>query len=228
MGSPLQHLPLVTVAALYGAAGSVVGPRVAERLEVEFLGRDVAQTVAAETGLPTETIEQIGEEPRTRLSRLTASVGRLSTVTGGGGGSMERLDLQQSDLRGRIEELIARTRHNGGVVLGHCGMVVLRSVPWALHVYLRGPREARAWQASEVYGINEETAARRLKRTDAARFDFARRVYGVDVDDPSLYHLVLDSTALNFDACVDLIVEAARARARDPGSTRRAEHRAGR
>jgi len=36
-GGSAPRRPVVTVAAKYGAGGSVVGPRVAERLGVEFL-----------------------------------------------------------------------------------------------------------------------------------------------------------------------------------------------
>jgi shikimate kinase len=47
-----QHPPLVTLASLYGAGGSVVGPRVAERLGVAFLDRAIPDRVAKQTGLP--------------------------------------------------------------------------------------------------------------------------------------------------------------------------------
>jgi cytidylate kinase len=36
-----------------------------------------------------------------------------------------------------------------------------------------------------------------------------RQFYGVDVRDPRLYHLVIDSTSIELDACVELIVRAA-------------------
>ena len=39
-----------------------------------------------------------------------------------------------------------------------------------------------------------------------------RHAYGVDGDDPSLYHLMIDSTAIGLDTCVDLIVAASHAR----------------
>ena len=35
--------PLVTIAALYGAGGSVIGPRVAARLGVAFMGPRLSQ-----------------------------------------------------------------------------------------------------------------------------------------------------------------------------------------
>jgi hypothetical protein len=40
------------------------------------------------------------------------------------------------------------------------------------------------------------------------------RNYGVDPEDPQLYHVRLDSTVLDLDTCVELIVAAARGRAR--------------
>jgi cytidylate kinase len=216
MGEPQEHRPIVTVAALYGAGGSVVGPRVAERLAVGFLDRGIPQAVAAETGLQEDAVNEVENGLRGRLGRLAASMGRLSTVTGEGGGGMEGLDLQDSAVRAHIEELIARSRQTGGVILGHGAVVVLRSVPWALHVCLRGPRNARVRQAASVFDIDVETAAQRQKPADRAQKEYLRRAYGVRIKDPSLYHLVLDSTALSLDVCTDIIVDAAEARTRDP------------
>jgi cytidylate kinase len=36
--------------------------------------------------------------------------------------------------------------------------------------------------------------------------------YGVRQSDPKLYHLVIDSTALSFDACTEIVVAAAKDR----------------
>jgi cytidylate kinase len=229
MGNAPLHRPVVTLATLYGAGGRIVGPQVAERLGVDFLGPDVPRVIAAATGLSEEAVMQVDDEPRSWGSRFAANIGRLPTLTGDSGGSIERLDAQENHLRGRIEELLARSRQTGAVVLGHAGMVVLQSVPWALHVHLRGPRDARARQAAALYGIEETSAAHRQKQEDFARRDHARRVYGVDVDDVSLYHLVLDSTQLTLETCVDLIAEAANARLRHPSTDRQttAAHESG-
>jgi cytidylate kinase len=216
MGQPEQHRPIVTLAALYGAGGGIVGPRVAERLGVAFLDRRILQTVAAEAGLPEKAVAEVDDEPHSRVEWLASRIGRLSTVTGEGGGSLERLDLQEREMRALIEEVVARCRSSGGVVLGRGGMMVLRSVPWALHVHLAGPREARLRQGAAMAGIDDQTAARQQKAEDRARRDYVRSAYGVDGEDASLYHLVLDSTALSLDVCVDVVVEAATARVRDP------------
>jgi hypothetical protein len=180
------------------------------------LDREIPGDVARRTGLPEEAVSEIDEKPRSSMERLVRTLGRASTITGGAAGSDERLDIQERRLRAYIEDFLARSSVLGGVTIGRGGMVVLRSVPWALHVHLGGPREARIQQRMRLEGIDRETAERRQEVEDRARIHYVRRAYGVDGEDPSLYHLTLDSTALDLDTCVDLIVTAARARTHHP------------
>ena len=214
-GSP-HHPPIVTLAALYGAAGSVIGPRVAEALGVPFLDREIAEAVAKQSGLPQATVADVDDVPRGTLERLAASLGRASTISGASGGSVEHLDVQEGAVRRHVEEFLARASIGGGVAMGRGGMVVLRTVPWALHVYLGGPRDARIEQRMAIEGIDRATAEERQRVEDEGRISYVRRAYGVDGRDPVWYHLMLDSTAIDADTCVDLIVTAAQARTRHP------------
>ena len=192
----------------------MVGPRVAERLGVEFLDREIAEYVARRTGLSEEAVGEVDEKPRSRMERLAETLGRASNLTGDAAGSNERPDLQEHQLQGYIEDALARLSASGGVAMGRGGMVVLADVPGALHVYLGGPRDARIEQRMRLEGIDRETAERRQEAEDRARIRYVRDAYGVDGNDPSLYHLMIDSTALDLDTCVDLIVTASRARIR--------------
>lgn len=204
--------PVVTLAALYGAGGSIIGPRVAEQLGVPFLDRQIPDAVAKEMGLPEGAVQSVDERSRTGVERLISTLGRASTIGGGGAGSLERLDLQERRIRAYIERFIARTSVSGGVILGRGGMVVLREAPVALHVYLQGSPEARLRGAMEILGLDRATAQRRQRIEDEARRGYVRRAYGVDGDDPGLYHLILASTELAPDTCVALILAASRAR----------------
>ncbi len=206
----------MTIAALYGAAGSVIAPRVAEQLGVPFLDRAIPQAVANRTGLPESAVEEVDDAPRRGIERLTARLGRASTISGATGGSVEQLDAGVRSIRGQIEEFLARASLSGGVAVGRGGMVILRSVPWALHVHLGGPREARVAQRMALEGIDRATAEARQKAEDRARMSYVSQVYGVDGGDPALYHLMLDSTAVDVETCVELIATAARARTRHP------------
>jgi cytidylate kinase len=88
--------------------------------------------------------------------------------------------------------------------------VVLREHPQALRVRLDGPVERRVRQAMRIQNVDEETARQTVRRLDRAHAAYLKQFYGVDVDDPTLYHLRIDSTAMPLEACVELIVVAAR------------------
>jgi len=124
-------------------------------------------------------VADVDEEPRSGIDGLAARLGHASTMSGAVGGLVERLDLQERDIRSHIEEFLARASVSGGVAIGRGGMVVLRSVPWAMHVHLGRPPEARVQYRMALDGIDHRTAERRRAISDRSRMEYVRRAYGV-------------------------------------------------
>jgi cytidylate kinase len=209
---------IVTIAALHGSGGSAIGPRVAERLGVEFLDRAIPSAVARRAGLTEQAVDAVGARSQHRTDRWRSALARTSTAINPSA-DVERIDLEEARIRAEIESFLASASESGGVVVGRGGAVVLASVPAALHVYLGGPLEARVARTMELESIDRAAAERQVAAADRARRDYVRGAYGVDGDDPGLYHVMLDSTALGIDACVDLIVSASQARTRSHSDT---------
>jgi hypothetical protein len=107
----------------------VVGPRVAERLGVPLLDRKIPQDVARRTGLSEQAVAEVDDKPRTRGARLAQTLGWASNLTGDAAGANDRPDLQEHQLRGYLEDSMARLSASGGVAIGRGGMVVLADVP---------------------------------------------------------------------------------------------------
>jgi cytidylate kinase len=198
--SPLR--PIVTVAAEHGAAGDLVAPRVAEALGVPFLDRALPASLAA------ASIES--ERP----SGLVGSLSRASSMLAGE--PVERMDLNEGHMRAELAEFLARTSTDGGVVLGRGGVIVLADAPAALHVLLTGDRRGRVARVAEREGVEADEADRRVRAHDRARKEYVRRAFGVDPDDRTLYHLIVDTVALGVDATVELVLTAGRARTGHP------------
>jgi cytidylate kinase len=198
---------VVTLAALYGTGGVVIGPEVAQRLGVAFLDRAIPASVAAQTGAPEEVVAAADERPLSRGQRLLAALARAPSLTAGP--AQERWLLEESEIQAEIRRFMADAARSGGVVLGRGGAIVLREVPHALHVYLGGPLQGRIAQVMDAESVDRATAERRVEANDWARREFVRRAYGANGDDPALFHLMIDATAFSVDACVQLIVAAA-------------------
>jgi len=199
--------PLVTISASYGAGGSQIGPAVAERLGVEFLDRAIPTSVADRLRVPLDDALAHDESLGDAIGRLVSTFALLPELAGA---MVQAGYLAGEDYRRETERLIKEHADSGAVILGRAGAVILRDHPGALHVRLDGPPERRVAQAVEIEGLSPNDAERLRKDGDRAREAYVRHFYGCDAKDPSLYHLVIDSTALSKETVVEVIAAAVR------------------
>jgi cytidylate kinase len=201
-------LRVVTVSATYGAGGSVVAPRLAERLGLPFADRLLPADDVAQRSRSTEGLSEQERDQTAKVSLLN----RLAYVSGGLGMPVPNPADLGPGVREQVEASIEQlVRSGGAVILGRAGAVVLEGNPRALHVRLDGPEPRRIARAMAIEQIDEKTAHDRLGETDRARARYVHRIYGRDSTDPGLYHVILDSTTLRTDTCVELIAVAAEA-----------------
>jgi cytidylate kinase len=201
-------MPGVTISAGYGAGGSLVAPMVAERLGLRLIDRAISSTVAMQLQVSVAEAQQ-GEARRSVAERF---FGVLTSLTGLASPPLEPgLAEDAAAFREQTERLMRQALAEGAVILGRAGAAAFAAEPDVLRVRLFGTTEARIAQAAEVEAVPLETARQRLPEVDSARAQYVRRLYHVDLEDPQLYHLQLDSTVLPLDTCADLIVQAYRA-----------------
>jgi cytidylate kinase len=194
--------PVVTISASYGAGGSVVAPRLAERLGWPFVDRMIHGRTAALPGESGESVSPDEVGPPGLLETLLSGAAGAGVLVG-----PAPLAETVMELRERADAALAALMAGaGGVVLGRAAAVVLAGRPRTVHVRLDGPPERRIARAAGLEGIDLATARDRQVRTDRARNLFVRRLYRRDPEDPALYHLRLDTTALALEDVVALVV----------------------
>ena len=205
---PRLAVHLITVSATYGSGGSVVAPALAQRLGLPFLQR-VTTTEGQVADVAPCHERLVAEEAKiTPVHRLLASFTHSMPV----GPTQSPLSVHHldEDLRCSAEDGIhGLVADGGGVILGRAAAVVLGR-DGGFHVRLDGPSDRRIIQGATVEGISHEQASARMEAADKARAAYVRRLYRVDPADASLYHMVIDSTAIPLDTVIELILTAAR------------------
>jgi cytidylate kinase len=203
----------VTISASYGANGDRIGHGVAERLGLPFLDRAIPATVARQLKLSEEAADTLDQRAPSRWDRIAASFTGIDASYSG----IPFLATQGESaetFRAATEAVLRQVADTtGAVILGRGGMVVLGERADVLRVRLDGPVEARIAQAV-ANGTDEQLARATQRDADAARQNYAKYFYNVSQDDVSLYHLIIDATALPAETCIALIEEAAKARFR--------------
>jgi cytidylate kinase len=186
-----------------------LGPALAERLGLPFLDRAVPLQVSHRLGVPLDAVLAHDEQAQGALVRsllsLNGDPGYFGIV-----GLESPLAVDDDAVRKATETLLWELASGpGGVVLGRAGAVVLASSPDTLHVRLDGPPAARVERVVREEGVSEAEAWDRLRYIDRIRSTYLQRLYGRDPQDPTLYHLVFDTTVLPLEACLERIAAAA-------------------
>ncbi|MGD0607016.1 MAG: cytidylate kinase-like family protein [Streptosporangiaceae bacterium] len=207
-------MPGVTISAGYGAGGSVIAPEVARQLGLPMLDRAISSHVAAQLRVSVQEAEG-GVIKRSGPGRFLAVLAPLAGGVLGAGTDCAPAEavLPPDDagiFREQAEAIMRQVLVTGAVILGRAGGAAFRDEPGVLRVRLFGPDEARVAQAARIEDVDAATARQRLPEVDRARASYVRRLYGLDIDDPELYHLQIDSTAVPIDACAGLIAAAYR------------------
>jgi cytidylate kinase len=131
------------------------------------------------------------------------------TIPNCGPNALSELAFQEKS-EAEIRSIAATT---GGVIRDGAAIVILPEESVVLRVRLDGPIERRVRQALAHMGDADEAAVRaELEESDKAWERYYRRAYGVDVTEARRYHMVIDSTTLDWTLCVDMIEQAARSR----------------
>jgi cytidylate kinase len=204
-------MTLVTLSASYGAGGSIIGPELASVLGVPFVDRAIPAAVAERLAVPLDEVLARDETQVSRLDRLLRDFAPAVQVYAGGG-AMIPTAFEEHGYKDATEQVIKEYAARGeGVILGRAASVVLLDDPRVLRVRIDGPAEKRLAQTMAGEGIDHKTAKRRMKETDGARDAYIQHFYRRDSHDPTLYHLMLDTTAFSLDAAVEIIAMAVRA-----------------
>jgi cytidylate kinase len=200
-------MTIIAMSAAYGAAGSQVGPALAERLGVPFIDRGIALAVAERLDISVDDALAHEEPSQGLLERL------LSGFMGGYPGAPAPLPADvvtpQDFHRASRDALLAQAATGRGVILGRGAVAALRQDPRVLRVRLTGPVERRIEHAMRVRGLDRDTAERTVHALDHTHADYLRQFYDVDILDPGLYHLMLDATSFEAEVCVEILATAA-------------------
>lgn len=228
-------MAVVTLGGLTGGGGRLLGPKLAERLDADYVDRLILTNAARHAGATVEALHQREQRPPTRGERFAGLLQRIldrSAATGVGGdpyfgpGAMAFLTQEfeeipeQTITRGHeledetyieaMRSVMHQLAESGNVVIvGRGGSIILRSMPNVLRVGTVARLEDRIAGIMDRDRIDREQAEKTLTDRDMARAYYFKRYFDIDdPDDPELYHLVINTSDIDMDYACDLVTDA--------------------
>lgn len=202
----------ITISRQLGCGGAEIGRIVAETLGYHYADREIVQKAAKALGLNDEDLtwrEEAVSSVWDRIARLFAF-----GVPGVPYSAPPIQPLPDEDLFALESQIVRELgSREDCVIVGRGGESVLRQLPGLVSVYLHAPARFRIRRVMQVYGAaTEHDAIEMMRKSDAERREYNRRVVHCDWGCADNYHLTLDSSVLSIQRTASLIVEFARLR----------------
>ena len=226
-------MPVITITGRTASGAREVGPLVASLLGIDFVDQQLMVQAAQRCGVPVGVVAERDERYasfRQRVAGVINTILERSAASGAdpmaGPGSMEavlarsyadvalekeEIDFSDQTYLETVSAIINELAASGSIViLGRGSQMILADHKDTLHVLCVAPKELRYNRYAEREGIGMEEAKRRADEIDRARDAFYKKFWKVDVQDPRLYDLTIDTSHFSSEQAAGLIAAAVR------------------
>jgi cytidylate kinase len=189
-------MAIVTISHEIGAGGPEIGQQLAERLGYRYVDHELISNAAQRYGLLEEKLSHLDESKPSLFERFDAETRRYITV-----------------IQTALYEFAEQDR---GVLMGRGGQWLLRGIPHVLRVRVMAPFDVRVRRLTKKLAgpmgeqTNPRTVTELVRRDDSEKAGRMRYLYEVDVVDPAMYDLLINTEKLSIAAAVELVIAAAR------------------
>lgn len=205
MALPFQ----ITIARQIGSGGAELGQRIAQRLGLVYLDREILQQASEALGM--EEAELSHREERiqgfwTRLMENFAPGCPEHMICE----SIPRTVSDDALIEAEQRVLLRFASRGSCVIVGRCGFHLLRERTRSLNIFVYASREFRIERMLKYYAAADRAAAREMiDDTDRQRERYVERVCGTSWYDARNYHLSMDMSQAGFEAAEETAVKLA-------------------
>ena len=183
-------MSVITVSRQLGSLGTTLGRQVAARLGYRLVHRELINRAAKLAGAPDMALAAIDE------------LGLFG---------IEPDQTQQHAYLQAVRDIIEMLAIEGNVVIvGRAGQAILQDDPDVLHLRVVAPLQTRIQRIVKAHQISTKAARAQIEDSDRFRAQYLKRFYNIQWDDPSLYHLVINTGHISLETSAEVVCSALR------------------
>lgn len=196
-----DHPRAITLSRQSGSGAHVVAQKLAEYLQAQapnpacpwtVFDRNLVEKVIEQHNLPHRMAQFMTED---RISEISDTMDELFG-----------LHPSSWTLVHKMAETILHLAELGNViVIGRGANLITRKLSYVTHVRLVGSLEKRVEYIQRLHQIGHKAALEFVHREDRGRQRFLKKYFAADVNDPLLYHLVINTDLVSYEEAARLI-----------------------
>lgn len=186
---------IITISREFGSGGRFIGEETAKKLGIAFYDREIIAKVADDLGLSEKYVADRGEYAPSKNIFSYAFIGRDIN----GNSIADQIYSYQQKI---IKELAAK---EPCVIVGRSADYILSGRDDVLNVFIQGNKADKIVRIKEIYSKSDDEAARMIKDTDKKRSVNYRYCTDQEWGSRKNYDIVLNSSTLGYDNCINVI-----------------------
>ena len=230
-------MPVIALGGLTEGGGRIIGPKIAQKLNIDYVDKDIIKQTALQSGIDIELFTKEEEAPTTfgqtfieKISNIlekSAFAGAVGDPHFGPGAAaflthefedltaeenQEKYHLNDIEYSHGIQQTVLQLAELGSIVIvGRGANIILKDDPRVLRVGLIANEVDRINRIANYEDVDYETAETLIRNRDAARNQFFKKFFNIDDPDNRFnYHAILNTSEMNFDLATDIIIDMAK------------------
>jgi CMP/dCMP kinase len=206
-----DNSPLViTISRQLGSGGAYLGRRLATRLNILYLDREILFQAAKELKISETELDSLDEKVIPRWQSWLQIMAQSYSL----GFAPPMIDVPTDQKLFNAEsDVIKRTsQERSAVIVGRAGSYILREHPRHLSVFLYADVAFRQQRVQELNNVSAPEALKLINRIDRARTQYLRVFTGQDWMNAGQYHLCLDTSVVGLERSEEIIMATVQAR----------------
>ena len=202
---------IITISREVGSGGRTVGEKLAEKLNVNYVSKQLIQALEEKFNLTRGSIEHLKSTKKNWFTDLFEQVAPAPKATIKVGGYTYSREFQESvtvqDIHEAEEEILNAIADEGScVIAGRSAFFVLKDRPNKVDIFITASREHRIERIMTKQNMTREQAINLMEAIDKGRDNYVKRYTGLSRYDMRNYDLLLDMDYLTEDEAVEKIL----------------------
>ncbi len=179
-------MAIITISRQVAALGDEIATAVAQRMNYAFVGRQAIEQKIIDLGFPAEKLKKYDERKPGFFASLTKD-------------RDEYLDYLQTAV------LEAAAQQNC-ILIGRGAFIILEDIPNVLSLRFVARDSVRCQRLMAEFSWDEKQAMQRIAESDTNRLGFHKSFFNLSNEDPSHFHLVMNTGLLDVESASETIV----------------------
>lgn len=198
-------MAIITISRQFGAGGATLGKEIADKLKYRFVSLAIMNEIAKEANVSVNWVKSVDKSAGDWLMRFTSKMVTSDFMDRHVGEA--RADFDEKKYCIFLKSIMPKiAEQDNAVIIGRGSQFILQGYPNVVHILLVADMDARISFLEKHWRVSKSEAERTIQTQQKRRRIFLKNFDPREPNDPSIYHVTINTSKINLEKARDLVI----------------------